>query len=408
MALDTIVRVIDVQASAKGCKVVYAIEDHETFCLWEGLPPEFGDIYIIDTKHPGKNARKVCSSQDGKWGADNDILRWRKPTFLTSKTTRMEVLRRRHKIRRAMRDYLDGQGFTEIEAPLLVHGAPPDMCLDSFKIEDRYLITSSEYQLRRLAVGGFMRTYSLTKNFRYGDCDTSVRNPEFTMLEWGRIGSEMRDIENDTENMVEEALDALEMPQEILFGGHKINLRAPWDRMSVQEAVERITGVVMKDFEADSCQKAAAAAGLEIKDEWIENRDFLFSLLMDGIQPRLGKDRPVFLTDWPLFQTTTAAPNPSNPSLAIRSELFACGIEIADGFADLSDSNLQTKLFMDALALRIREGKEAVELDEKYLESMRLGYPGGAAMALGFDRLVMLLTDQSEIKNVLAFGWDEV
>ncbi|MFA4993753.1 MAG: amino acid--tRNA ligase-related protein [Bdellovibrionales bacterium] len=408
MTIDTIIRIIDVQNSAKVCKVVYAAEDQETLCVWEGSAPHIGDLFIIDKRHPGRNAQKIGEAKEGSWVADNDALRWRKPVSPNSKMTRMEVLRQRHSIRRTLRDYLDGQGFTEIEAPLLVHGAPPDMCLDSFKIEDRYLITSSEYQLRRLAVGGFLRTYSLTKNFRYGDGSGSVRNPEFSMLEWGRIGAEMRAIENDVENMVEEALDALKMPTSISYRGHKINMKAPWDKMSVQDAVERITGVVMNDFGADSCRKAAEAAGLEIRPDWSENRDFLFSLLMDGIQPKLGEDRPVFITDWPMFQTTTAAPNPSDSTLAIRSELFVCGIEIADGFADLSDANMQERVFKDALALRIREGKEAVDLDEKYLESMRLGYPCGAAMAMGFDRLVMLLTDQSEIKNVLAFAWDEV
>ncbi|MDD4617514.1 MAG: EF-P lysine aminoacylase GenX, partial [Alphaproteobacteria bacterium] len=126
------------------------------------------------------------------------------------------------------------------------------------------------------------------------------------------------------------------------------------------------------------------------------------------LQPNFGTARPVFLTEWPLFQTSTAAPLPSDPTLAERSELFIAGIEVADGFADLSDAAVQKRFFNEALAYRVEEGKDRVDLDEKYLAAMAEGYPCGAAMALGFDRLVMLLTDQSEIKNVLAFGWDEV
>jgi len=121
---------------------------------------------------------------------DSDTSRWQRPVSAEGGLSRMEILQRRHKIRRAARDYLDGQGFTEIDVPLLVHGASPDIAIDSFKIGDRYLISSAEYQLKRLAVGGFERLYSLTKNFRSGDM-SSVRNPEFSMLEWGRVGGDM-------------------------------------------------------------------------------------------------------------------------------------------------------------------------------------------------------------------------
>jgi elongation factor P--beta-lysine ligase len=340
-------------------------------------------------------------------GNDNDAVRWQKPIALKGGISRMEVLQRRHHIKRAVRDYLDGQGFIEIDAPLLVHGASPDICIDSFKVEDRYLVSSTEYQLKRMEMAGFKRLYSLTKNFRHED-KSSVRNPEFTMLEWARVDGTMRDIENDAEYMVNDALDALKMLPVVSYQGRKINLKAPWDRIPVLEAVERITGGAMKDFEVSSCLKAVEVAGLEIKPEWKDDRDFLFSLLMDHIQPKLGEDCPVFLTEWPLFQTPSASGDGADSALACRSELFIAGLELADGFAAQTDADTQTRLFNDALALRKKEGKNAVDLDEKYLAAMRIGSPCGPGMALGFDRLVMLLCDQSEIKNVLAFGWDEV
>jgi lysyl-tRNA synthetase class 2 len=408
MALDTLVRIIDVKVAAKGCAVVYTIEDDETSCAWEGTPPKIGDIFMIDMRHPGRDARKLASPLPGARTNESDVMRWRRQAAPTGSLSRMEVLRRRHIIRRAARDYFDGQDFLEIDVPLLVHGASPDMAIDSFKVEDRYLISSSEYQLRRLTVGGFPRTYSLTKNFRRGDGSGSTRNPEFTMLEWGRAGADMLQIENDLEYLLSDALRALHMPNVISYLGKKIDLKYPWDRLSVAEAIERYAGAPMPDFELASCRKAAEAAGLEIRASWADNRDFLFSLVMDAIQPRLGEDRPVFLNEWPLFQTTTAAPLAKNPALAERSELFVAGIEIADGFADLSDAELQERLFNEALELRVREGKDAVDLDQKYIEAMKLGYPPGAAMALGFDRLVMLLTGQENILSTLAFGWDEV
>ncbi len=407
MPLDTIVRIIDVTSANDRCAVVYYIEDQGFSCVWQGAAPSIGDIYLIDTACPGKDARKLAEASPQRWVHGNDAVRWRLPSPQTSGLSRMEVLRRRHKIAKAVRAYLDTQGFTEIDTPLLVHGTTPDTCIDSFPLDGRYLISSSEYQLRRLVVGGMTKVYSLTKNFRRGDQST-CRNPEFTMLEWGRAGSAMKDIENDTEAFIAEAMDALKLPPTVSYQGRDINMKAPWSRMSVAEAIERVTGASMPDFELSSCRKAALATGLNIKADWLENRDFLFSLVMDFIQPQLGVNRPVFITQWPFFQTTTASPDPDNPTLAQRSELFVAGIEIADGFGDLTDGVLQERLFRTAQETRMREGMEAVDLDEKYLASMLLGYPYGAAMALGFDRLVMLLTNQPQINSVLAFGWDEV
>jgi len=403
----TLARILDVQSTPNGTCVVYAVEDRETQGLWQGPLPEIGDLFMIDPRNLGRDAQLLAKADLEKWKPDSDALRWRKPLSGGKSISRMNVLRQRHVIQRATRDYFDRQDFIEIDTPLLVHGAPPDNALDSFRVGDRYLITSSEYQLRRLVVGGFSRVYSLTKNFRFGD-QSPVRNPEFSMLEWGRVGSTMKDIEHDTEAFVSNILERLKRDRLLPYKGKKIDLTPPWDRMSVLEAIERFTGVLMHDFEAHSCRKALSAAGVAIKPNWQEDRDFLFSLLMDHLQPNLGKDRPVFLTEWPFFQTTTAASDPAKPDFAQRSELFVAGIEIADGFADLTDGAVQETLFKNALENRIHTGKDSIELDVRYMDSMKLGYPSGAAMALGFDRLVMLLTDQSEIQSVLAFGWDEV
>ena len=407
MAVDTIIRVIDVQAATEGCKVVYAVEDTETLCLWEGTPPKTGDVFVIDTQNPGKGARKLGEAAEGSWTAGNDALRWRKPVT-PGGVSRMEILRRRHIIRRAVRGFLDQQGFMEIDAPLLVRGASPDLAVGAFGVGDRYLVSSTEYQLKRMAIGGFTRLYSLTQNFRKGDSNGRYRNPEFTMLEWGRVGGDMRQIEDDVEIMVAQALDQLGLSSTITYQGQEINLARPWEKLSVLAAIERFTGIAVNDFDVASCRKAAEAAGMEIREDWANNRDFLFSLLMDHIQPQLGREHPVFLTEWPMFQTTSATADATDPTLANRSELFIAGIELSDGFAGLADVDLQTQFINHALSLRVSAGQEVVALDEKYLAAMRLGAPYGAGMALGFDRLVMLLTDQSHIDNVLAFGWDEL
>ncbi|MDD3030143.1 MAG: hypothetical protein PHS57_07695 [Alphaproteobacteria bacterium] len=397
-----LVRILDVHDG----HVVYAFEDSETRCRWEGLLPGIGDVFLIDPDHPGKNARHIASPVEGAWKPDTDVMRWRKPITPGHPGSRMAVLKQRHRIRRSVRDTLDGLGFLEIDVPLLVHGAAPDVSINSFAVDERYLISSAEYQLKRMAVGGFTNIYSLTKNFRQGDV-SSVRTPEFTMLEWGRVGGTLRDIENDAEMIVMDALDALTIDPVVSYQGKKINLKTPWDRIPVLEMIERLTRAPMPSFDAASCRRALEAAGAAIRNEWAEDAFFLFTLLMDTLQPRFGTDRPLFLIDWPLTQTLSAAANPEDPCLAQRSELFIGGIEIADGFAGLADPTMQTQLFNNALAQRKSEGLSPVACDQRYLEAMTLGAPFGAGMAMGFDRLVMLLTNQATITPVLAFGWDE-
>jgi elongation factor P--(R)-beta-lysine ligase len=336
---------------------------------------------------------------------DTDSVRWRRP--LPGGLTRLEVLQRRHVIRRAVRDYLDGEGFVQIDAPLLVRGTTPDPAVESFAVGDRYLATSTEYQLKRLAVGGVEKLYSLTQNFRADDASGSFRNPEFTMLEWGRVGEDMRVIETDAEALTLAAVHALGLPETITYQGRAVDLCRPWQRLSVAEAVERYAGVSMPDFEAASCRRAAEAAGLEIRAAWAEDKDFLFSVLMDHLQPKLGVERPVFLCDWPLYQTTSAKAE-NDKATAERSELFIAGIELSDGFAGLADADMQEMFFTYALEARRQTGQSAIRLDGKYLAAMRSGAVQGAGMALGFDRLTMLLTDQPHIANVLAFGWAEL
>ena len=334
-----------------------------------------------------------------------DGTRWRQP-IEGAGITRADVLGRRHTIRRAVRDYLDGEGFIEFDSPLLVRGATPDPAVESFAVGDRYLVASTEYQMKRLAIGGFDRLYSLTQNFRPGDIGP-VRNPEFTMVEWGRVGAKLSEIEADAEAFVMLALDQLGLSTTIQYARRAIDMKPPWDRMSVAEAITKCTGAPFGRFDLANCRRAVEAAGIALQTEWAEDRDFLFSLLMTHIQPMLGQDRPVFLREWPFYETTTARAGEDGHT-ADRSELFIAGIELADGFAALADAEIQAALFAGALERRAANGQQPVELDQKYLEAMRDHPPFGAGMAMGFDRLVMLLTNQSHIRNVLAFEWDEL
>lgn len=333
-----------------------------------------------------------------------DSARWLRPG--PSGHSRKEILRRRHTIKRAVRDYLHEEGFIEIDVPLLVRGTTPDAAIDSFQVEDRYLSTSAEYQLKRMEVGGFEKLYSLTQNFRRGDRGR-FRNPEFTMLEWARIGATLREIEEDVERFTMRAHKALGGSGVIEYDGFKIDLAPPWDRLSIAAAVEKYAGARLPDFTAKSFASALEKAGLQVKDEWRGDVTFLFTVLLDHVQQFLGFEKPVFLCEWPNFLTSSAQAHESG-AYTERSELFIAGVEISDGFPSLTDAKVQRENFTTQLERRVTEGMAPVELDEKYIAALDEGMPAGAGMALGFDRLVMVLTGCADIAETLAFNWDEL
>lgn len=334
----------------------------------------------------------------------NDAVRWQSPA--KDGISRFETLKKRHLIKRSVRDYLHGQGFIEIDMPLLVKGATPDTHIDSFEVGDLYLVTSTEYQIKRMEIGGFDKCYTLTQNFRQGDTGR-YRNPEFTMLEWARVGETLADIETDMEQMLIRAHKDLGGSDILEYQGHKIDISTPWKRMSVRDAVESYTPAKLPDFTLDSFRQAVEDAGIKVKDEWKNDQVFLFTVLLDHVQQFLGFDKPVFIQDWPKFLTSSAKESEGGQYVE-RSELFIAAVELSDGFPSLMSYERQQQTFAEQNARRLEEGKSIVSLDEKYLSAMREGMPSGAGMALGFDRLVMVLTDRPDIASVLAYSWDEL
>lgn len=332
---------------------------------------------------------------------DQAALYWHQP-IPGGQEPRLQLLKKRHQIMRAVRGWLDHAGFLELESPLLVHGTTPDLALRSFAVEDRYLVTSTEYQIKRLIAGGAGQVYTLTKNFR-DDPQSPVHNPEFTMLEWARVGVDLEQIEQDVEQFVLAANRALGQGDVVERDGRVIDLTPPWTRCSIQAAVAQHVGVDITGFDLEKLHDAAAAAGLVIRADHADDRIFVFTVLLDHIQQFMGWDKPVFLQDWPNFLTSSAAEKAGG--LTERSELMIAGIEIADGFPSLTDAARQRMNFAREQAARMEQGLPVVALDDAYLAALESGLPQGAGMALGMDRLVMLLLNQPNIQAVMAFDW---
>ncbi len=401
----TVARVLHVTASSQGAgKVVLITGDREIERLWAGSLPAPGEVFLLDGETHSV-LRKLAAPLPGAWSHEGDGMRWRRRN--AGGQTRMEALWKRHVIRRSVRDYLDGQGFIEIDCPLLVRGTTPDAVINSFRVGDRYLTTSTELQMRRMQVGGFDQLYTLTQNFREADGEGTTHNPEFTMLEWVRVGGTLPSVEEDTEQLTWQAHRELGGDKVLTWRGHTVNIEPPWERVKMADIISRLTGAPMPDFSLASIQAAIAAKNISVPKGWEKDRVYLFSILVDHLQEHIGFDRPVFIYDWPAFQTSSALEKEGS-EITERSEAFICGLELCDGFLSLTDYEGQKATSRQQLERRKLEGKEEVALDQAYLDSLRLGLPQDAAMALGFDRLVMLLTDRADIRSVLALAWDEL
>lgn len=371
--------------------------------------------------------QKQGGCSHGDWNPLSDGMRWRR---LTGRPSRMSLLRQRQKIVNSIRESLSELDFLEVETPLLVKGTCPDAHIESYSVQgfspSAYLVTSTEYQIKRLMVGGFERVYTLTKNFRAGDRGR-YHSSEFTMLEWARSHASMDEIEEDAIYFIRKAFQKIHPGKSSMtYHQCEINfMNEPWERLSVKEALSKYLGLEnLIDFSYETLCKASLAAGIHLPPEFLpeiktsspsvseslrENaKHFILSFLLDRLQSHLGLRTPTFLREWPAYMTSSAKMSAHDSHIAERSELYIGGIEIADGFPFLRDPELQKTFFSREMKRRSQENKATVEIDERYLEALEEGIPPGAGMALGVDRLVMVLTQSSQLSEVQAFSWDEI
>ena len=319
------------------------------------------------------------------------------------------LLRKRQEIISTIRKDLYSQNFLEVETPLLVKHTTPDVHLDSILADNGYLITSTEYQVKRLIASGFPQVFTLTKNFRAHD-KGRYHSPEFTMLEWGRAFQTLHDIEEDAVRFIQKAFRKLYPNQNYLtFNGNTIDFMTnSWERLTVRQAFEDYLGLKnLGNFSLENIRKASKEADIDLPKDYEDDLPFTISFLLDKLQTYLGKEKPTFLHEWPSFLTSSAPSNAKDPYTVERSELYIGGIEIANGFPFLRDPKIQKKLFEEQLDQRKLLGKPSVTLDDKYIEALSQ-LPEGAGMALGVDRLVMILTESSSLSDVQAFDWDDL
>lgn len=285
------------------------------------------------------------------------------------------------------RRYFESERFLEVDTPLVVPSPGLDLHLDAMSADSGFLVTSPEYQMKRLIAGGIPRAFQIAHVFRRDELGAR-HNPEFTMLEWYRAFAEVDDVMADTEQLVTGVIHTLTGGIELVVGDAMIDCEPPFERLPVAEAFERFAEKSQED-----------ALRLAETDE-----ETFFRLLVDKVEPGLATiEHPVFLTDYPISQASLARVKPGDPRVAERFELYIGGIELCNGFGELTDPKEQRDRLERDQKARAALGKPVYPIDERFLASLEEGMPPSAGNALGFDRLVALVTGEAEIGRVMPF-----
>jgi lysyl-tRNA synthetase class 2 len=326
---------------------------------------------------------------------------------------RLSALKVRAKIRMAVGAWFEAQGFLEVETPARVPSPGQELHLVAIPAaEGRYLITSPEYHMKRLVAAGLPRIVQFCRCWR-GEERGNHHEPEFTMIEWYRAGAALEDIAADCEAIIEVAARAagtwptVAVPTGRGMQGTQLPVQAPFERLTVRGALSRFAGINLRGDESLlQMRHLAETAGCNLGSatSW---DDIFFQIFLDKVEPHLGTQQPTFVFDWPLPLAALARSKPDDPLTVERFELYAAGLELANAFGELCDPDEQRARFEAESEQRRHLGKTVYPLDEKLLAALA-HMPPTCGVALGFDRLVMLVTGAQSIRQVLAFADDEI
>jgi lysyl-tRNA synthetase, class II len=391
-----------------------------------------------------------------KWHGMTDVeLRYRQRYVdLAISPDVREVFRKRSQIVRGIRSFLDGRGFLEVETPMMhpiIGGAAARPFTTHHNTLDMqlYMRIAPELYLKRLVVGGFERVYEINRNFRNEGIDRQ-HNPEFTMLEFYQAYATYRDLMDTTEQMVGELVRDVVGATTVTWDGQEIDLASPWRRLSIRDAVRELGGIadaprVFEDAAlAAETAVAHGVAPVEVLGVLVRglpgagnlaDPELVTQFKDPSQRPRLASSilerydsqerrrvtaghlgyllfeataedklvQPTFLTEFPLAVSPLARRNEQDGAFCDRFELFVKGTELANGFSELNDPDDQRGRFQAQLTARAAGAAETMDYDEDYCRALEVGMPSAAGEGIGIDRLTMLLTGQSSIRDVILF-----
>jgi lysyl-tRNA synthetase class 2 len=329
-------------------------------------------------------------------------LRYRKRylDLLMNEDSRRDALVRT-KMVTAIRAYFDGEGFLEVETPILQpqYGgafAEPFVTHSNYLDQDVYLRIADELYLKRLIIGGLERVYELAKDFR-NEGVSYKHSPEFTQLEWYAAYADYRDTMARAEELVERAALAAIGTTKVSFRGHEVDVAPPWQRVKFVDALES-KGVWSR--EADELRAKLSEAGVDTAHDktWAQLVDHAYSHF---VEPELVQ--PTIVYDWPIEMSPFARRTDDDPTIVERFECVVGGMEFGNAFSELNDSEEQAERFAMQTAERAAGDVNAEEGDPDFVEAMSYGMPPTGGCGIGIDRLAMVLTGRDAIRDVILF-----
>ncbi len=332
----------------------------------------------------------------------------------------------REKVITAIRTFFINQGFHEVETPFLTGSLPPESYVDVFetKLLDRkrqatraFLPTSPEPFLKKLLVAGIGNCFSITKSFRNTESQSKTHNPEFTILEWYRVGADYTDIMKDCEDLLmfintyllrskttKGAMDT----KTIIYGGKKVSLALPWERLTVTQAFKKYAHVNLeRALTEQEIFVVAKKKGYTIgkNDNWEE---LFLQIFLNEVEPHLGRGKPTIIYDYPVTLAALSKKKKSDPRFAERFEFYIEGLELGDAYSELTDWKEQAERFASETKEREQLGKTAHPIDTDFIDALKVGLPSTGGIAVGVDRLIMLFADVTDIADTMFFPVEDL
>jgi lysyl-tRNA synthetase class 2 len=285
----------------------------------------------------------------------------------------------------AIRGFFTQRGYLEVETPLLIPAPAPERHILPIPVQDRFLHTSPELCMKRLLSAGYTKIFQVTRCFR-GRERGDLHLPEFTLLEWYRAEIDYKALMDECEDLLMWVSRTLKMDDRIHWQGCEIDLKGPWERIRLDDAFDRFASMSLR------------AA--------LESGDFDEGMVRE-VEPNLGQTRPSILYDYPASMASLARLVPGNKDLAERFEVYLCGIELANGFSELTDEGEQRARFKNELARLQHSGIKDLPMPEEFLKSLAR-MPEASGIALGIDRLAMIFADTRRVDDVVTFTPEEL
>lgn len=361
-------------------------------------------------------AKALVPPPDKYYGLHDIELRYRQryADLIASREVR-RVFETRSQIIRSIRRYFDDRGYVEVETPMLT-ALPTGAAARPFKTHhnaldiDLYARIAPELYLKRLIVGGFEKVYEINRNFRNEGIDRS-HNPEFTMLEWYEAYSEYEDLLKLTEELISNLVEQICDKTQVEYGDNQIDFERPWKRLTMREAViqywpDEGNRPGLDDISTDEgikrwAYKLSPPMAVNAALGGLGYGHTLGQVFEHVAESRLIN--PTFITEFPTELSPLSKQNQDDPRFVDRFELYIAGMEIANAFCEINDPVDQRQRFEAQMKLRERGDDEAMVIDEDYIRALSYGMPPTAGEGVGIDRLVMILTNQHSIRDVILF-----